>query len=188
MNEVARKPLGRFVPLAVFAALVAFFVVGLMWNQTHDARFVPSPLIDKPAPDFRLPRLNDPTQFVTKADLLGKPYLLNVFASWCFACGDEHTVLMAYRDKFGIPLIGYDYKDAPQDARAWLDRHGNPYHEVIADQSGGTAIDFGVYGAPETYLIDAKGIIRYKHIGPLTPDVIAKELEPKIRALDGAGT
>jgi len=188
VNEVERKPIGRFVPLLVFAALVVFFVIGLLWNQSHDARFVPSPLIDKPAPEFRLPRLENPTQFVTKADLLGKPYLLNVFASWCFACGDEHPVLMAYRDKFGVSLIGYDYKDAPQDARAWLDRHGNPYHEVIADQSGETAINFGVYGAPETYLIDAKGIIRYKHIGPLTPDVIAKELEPKIRALEQEGS
>ena len=188
MNEAARKPAARFVPLAVFAALVAFFVVGLVWNQSHDARFVPSPLIGKPAPAFRLPRLENPGQFVTKADLLGKPYLLNVFASWCFACGDEHPTLMAYRDRFGIPLIGYDYKDAPRDARAWLERHGDPYHEVITDQSGDTAINFGVYGAPETYLIDARGIIRYKHIGPLTPDVIAKELEPKIRALEQDGS
>lgn len=186
MSDDARKPLGRFVPLAVFAALVAFFVIGLVWNQSHDARFVPSPLINKPAPAFRLPRLDDPTHFVTNADLSGKPYLLNVFASWCFACGDEHPVLMAYRDKFGVPLIGYDYKDTNQAARAWLQRHGNPYHDVIADQSGITAINFGVYGAPETYLIDAQGVIRYKHIGPLTPEVIAQELEPQIRALEHA--
>ena len=188
MNAVARKGWSRFVPLAVFAVMVAFFVVGLMWNQTHDVRFVPSPLIDKPAPDFRLPRLDHPDQFVTKADMLGKPYLLNVFASWCFACGDEHPVLMAYRDRFGVPVIGYNYKDPPADARAWLQQHGNPYHEVIADESGDTALDFGVYGAPETYLIDAQGIIRYKHIGPLTAQVIAKELEPKIRALERGGT
>lgn len=187
MSTLARKPVSRFVPLIVFTVLVVFFVIGLVWNQTHDARFVPSPLIDKPAPAFRLPLLEHPTRFVTKADMLGKPYLINVFASWCFACGDEHPVLMAYRDKFGIPLIGYDYKDAPRDAQAWLARHGNPYHEVITDQSGITAIDFGVYGAPETYLIDAQGIIRYKHIGPLTPAVIAKDLEPKIRGLAGAG-
>jgi cytochrome c biogenesis protein CcmG/thiol:disulfide interchange protein DsbE len=188
VNEAARKPASRFVPLGVFAVLVTFFVVGLVWNQTHDARFVPSPLIDKPAPEFRLPRLDHPTQFVTKTELLGKPYLLNVFASWCYACGEEHPTLMAYRDKFGIPLIGYDYKDAPRDARAWLQRHGSPYHDVIVDQSGETAIDFGVYGAPETYLIDASGIIRYKHIGPLTPDVIATELEPQIRKLEGEGS
>jgi cytochrome c biogenesis protein CcmG/thiol:disulfide interchange protein DsbE len=187
VSTAAEKPIGRFVPLIVFVALIAFFVVGLVWNQTHDARFVPSPLIDKPAPEFRLPRLAQPTEFVTKADLLGHPYLLNVFASWCFACGDEHPVLMEYRDKFGVPLIGYDYKDTDPDATAWLTRHGNPYHEVITDRSGDTALNFGVYGAPETYLIDAQGIIRYKHIGPLTPEVIAKDLEPKIRALGQAG-
>ncbi|HEX7369846.1 MAG TPA: DsbE family thiol:disulfide interchange protein [Rhodanobacteraceae bacterium] len=186
---MAERRWTRFVPLIVFAVLVGFFVVGLVWNQTHDARFVPSPLINKPAPAFRLPRLEHPTQFVTKADLLGKPYLLNVFASWCFACGEEHPTLMAYRDKFGIPLIGYDYKDTDQDARAWLQRHGDPYHEVLTDQSGQTALDFGIYGAPETYLIDAHGIIRYKHISPLTPQVIKNELEPRIRALtQGGGT
>ena len=186
MNEVARKPIGRFVPLIVFAALVAFFVIGLVWNQTHDARFVPSPLIDKPAPEFRLPRLEQPTQFVTKADLLGKPYLINVFASWCFACGQEHPVLMEYSQKFGVPLIGYDYKDQAADAKAWLDEHGNPYHEVLADVSGATAIDFGVYGAPETFLVDGQGVIRYKHIGPLTPDMIARELDPAIKAAQEA--
>ena len=149
---------------------------------------MPSPLIDKPAPAFALPLLKQPTQTLSKTDMLGKPYLLNVFASWCFACGEEHPTLMAYRDKFGVPLIGYDYKDAPKDAKAWLTRHGDPYHEVITDQSGVTALDFGIYGAPETYLIDAKGIIRYKHIGPLTPEVIAKELEPRIAELQRGGT
>ena len=188
MNGAARKPATRFVPLVVFLALVAFFVVGLVWNQTHDARFVPSPLIDKPAPAFNLPRLHNPTTFVSKNDLLGQPYLLNVFASWCFACGDEHPTLMAYRDKFGIPLIGYDYKDTDRDATAWLTQHGDPYHEVITDQSGQMALNFGIYGAPETYLIDAAGIIRYKHIGPLTPEVIAKDIEPRIHALKQAGT
>ncbi len=183
MNAVAGKTIGRFVPLIVFAVLVAFFGVGIVWNQHHDPSFVPSPLIDKPAPDFRLPLLDDPSRSLGKADLLGRPYLLNVFASWCFACGDEHPVLMEYSKKFGVPLIGYDYKDPPQDAKAWLAQHGNPYSKVIADRSGDTAIDFGVYGAPETYLIDARGIIRYKHIGPLTPDVIAGQLEPRLRAL-----
>jgi cytochrome c biogenesis protein CcmG/thiol:disulfide interchange protein DsbE len=176
------------VPFIVFAALVAFFIVGLVWNQSHDARFVPSPLINKPAPAFNLPLLKQPSQSVSKADMLGKPYLLNVFASWCFACGEEHPTLMAYRDKFGIPLIGYDYKDRPADALAWLQHHGDPYHQVITDESGETAINFGVYGAPETYLIDAHGVIRYKHIGPLTPKVIATELEPRIHALERGGT
>ncbi|MGN6312350.1 MAG: DsbE family thiol:disulfide interchange protein [Rhodanobacteraceae bacterium] len=176
----------RLIPFVVFALLVALFGVGIVWNQHHDARYVPSPLIGKAAPAFDLPRLQDPAQRVRKADLLGKPYLINVFASWCFACGEEHPVLMEYSKKLGVPLIGYDYKDQAADAKAWLDEHGNPYHEVLADVSGATAIDFGVYGAPETFLVDAQGVIRYKHIGPLTPEVIAQELDPAIKAAQGA--
>ena len=183
----APKPFapGRLLPLLVFLALVALFAVGIVWNTHHDARYVPSPLIGKAAPAFDLPTLADPARRVRKADLLGKPYLVNVFASWCYACGDEHPVLMEYAAKLGVPLIGYDYKDARADATAWLAQHGNPYAQVIADESGATAIDFGVYGAPETFLIDAQGVIRYKHIGPLTPDVIAQELDPAIAKLRG---
>lgn len=176
----------RLIPFAVFALLVVLFGIGIVWNEHHDARYVPSPLIGKAAPAFDLPRLEDPAQRVRKADLLGKPYLINVFASWCFACGDEHPVLMAYSKKFGVPLIGYDYKDQAADAKAWLDEHGNPYAEVLADINGATAIDFGVYGAPETFLVDAQGVIRYKHIGPLTSEVIAQELDPAIKAAQGA--
>jgi len=176
----------RLIPFAVFALLVVLFGVGIVWNEHHDARYVPSPLIGKAAPAFDLPRLEQPSQHVRKADLLGKPYLINVFASWCFACGEEHPVLMEYSRKFGVPLIGYDYKDQAADAKAWLDEHGNPYHEVLADISGATAIDFGVYGAPETFLVDGQGVIRYKHIGPLTPEVIAQELDPAIKALGAA--
>jgi cytochrome c biogenesis protein CcmG/thiol:disulfide interchange protein DsbE len=177
---------GRLIPFVVFALLVVLFAVGIVWNERHDASYVPSPLIGKSAPAFDLPRLDDPSRRVRKADLLGKPYLINVFASWCFACGDEHPVLMEYSNRFGVPLIGYDYKDQAADAKAWLAQHGNPYHQVLADRSGATAIDFGVYGAPETFLVDATGVIRYKHIGPLTPEVIAREVEPAIRAARGA--
>lgn len=173
----------RLVPFLVFMLLVVLSGVGIVWNTHHDAGYVPSPLIGKAAPAFDLPTLDDSAQRVRKADLLGKPYLLNVFASWCFACGDEHPVLMEYAGKFGVPLIGYDYKDTPADAKAWLAQHGNPYRRVIADESGDTAIDFGVYGAPETFLVDARGVIRYKHIGPLTPEVIAQEIDPAIAAL-----
>ncbi len=173
----------RLLPLVVFALLVALLGFGIWWNTRHAPREVPSPLIGKPAPAFDLPRLDDPAKHVSKADMLGKPYLINVFASWCFACGEEHPVLMAWSPRLGVPLVGYNYKDEPLDARAWLERHGNPYHLVIADRSGRTAIDFGVYGAPETYLIDARGIIRYKHIGPLTPDIIRNQIVPRIATL-----
>lgn len=186
MKTPIGKTLGRFLPLIVFALLVGLFGVGIMWNQHHDASYVPSPLIGKAAPAFDLPRLDDPAQRVRKTDLLGKPYLINVFASWCFACGEEHPLLMAWSKRFGVPLIGYDYRDPPADAKAWLTQHGDPYRQVIADESAHTAIDFGVYGAPETFLVDARGVIRYKHIGPLTPEVIAQELEPAIKAAQGS--
>lgn len=176
----------RLIPFAIFALLVALFGFGIVWNQHHDSRYVPSPLIGKAAPTFDLPRLEDPSQHLRKSDLLGKPYLINVFASWCFACGEEHPVLMKYASQLGVPLIGYDYKDQAADAKAWLDEHGNPYTHVLADVSGATAIDFGVYGAPETFLVDGRGVIRYKHIGPLTPEVIAQELDPAIRSAQGA--
>ena len=173
----------RSLPLIGFLLLVGLFGFGIWWNTRHDPREVPSPLIGKPAPEFVLPLLDDPGRTVSKASMLGKPYLVNVFASWCIACGEEHPVLMAEGRMLGVPLVGYDYKDAPEDARAWLARHGNPYDMVIADQPGRTAIDFGVYGAPESFLIDAKGVIRYKHIGPFTPEVIERELKPLIEKL-----
>ncbi|PWK92917.1 DsbE family thiol:disulfide interchange protein [Fulvimonas soli] len=175
--------MSRLVPLFAFLLLVALFGFGIWWNTGHDQREVPSPLIGKPAPAYALPHLDDPSRTLAKADMLGKPYLLNVFASWCVACGDEHPVLMAEGRSLGIPLVGYDYKDDPADAKAWLAQHGNPYDLVIADREGRTAIDFGVYGAPESFLIDARGVIRYKRIGPFTPEVIEKELKPRIAAL-----
>ncbi|KRE92451.1 thiol:disulfide interchange protein [Frateuria sp. Soil773] len=175
--------MSRLAPFFGFMLLVALFGFGIWWNTRHDQREVPSPLIGKPAPEFVLPLLDDPARTVSKASMLGKPYLVNVFASWCIACGEEHPVLMAEGRTLGIPVVGYDYKDAPEDAKAWLARHGNPYDMVIADREGRTAIDFGVYGAPESFLIDAKGVIRYKRIGPFTPEVIASELKPAIAAL-----
>lgn len=178
--------MSRLLPLLGFVLLAVLLGFGIAWNSAHDPTAVPSPLINQPAPAFALPRLDDPTRTVSKAALLGKPYLVNVFASWCFACGQEHPVLMAQARALGVALIGYDYKDEAGDATAWLARHGNPYDTVIADPSGHTAIDFGVYGAPETFLIDATGVIRYKRIGPLTPEVIAHELKPAIAALQKA--
>jgi cytochrome c biogenesis protein CcmG/thiol:disulfide interchange protein DsbE len=130
-----------------------------------------------------LPKLDDPAQTVSRDALLGKPYLINVFASWCVACGEEHPVLMTQGKSIGVPVIGYNYKDDADDAKNWLAKHGDPYDMVIVDREGRTAIDFGVYGAPESFLVDGKGIIRYKRIGPLTPEAIDKELKPAIAAL-----
>ncbi|WP_329740469.1 DsbE family thiol:disulfide interchange protein [Dyella sp. A6] len=175
--------MNRLIPFLAFVLLAGLLGFGIWWNSSHDPTAVPSPLINKPAPAFALPELDDPARVVTKASLLGKPYLLNVFASWCYVCGEEHPILMAEASHFGVPLIGYNYKDAPADAKAWLSRHGDPYTMVLADRSGQTAMNFGVYGAPETYLIDASGVIRYKRIGPLTPEVIRTQLEPAIAAL-----
>lgn len=172
--------MSRLLPLLGFFALLSLLGFGIWWNQHHAMNEVPSPLIGKLAPEFNLPQLDNPTEVVSRDDLLGQPYLLNVFASWCFACQEEHPVLNNYVKKLGIRLIGYNYKDQPQDAQQWLTRFGNPYSLILADQDGRTAIDFGVYGAPETFLIDAQGIIRYKRIGPLTPEVIARDLQPKL--------
>ena len=173
----------RLISFIAFRALVALFGFGIWWNTRHDPNAIPTPLLNKAAPEFSLPKLYEPTQKVGKADLLGQPYLLNVFASWCVECGVEHPVLEAAGPTLGVKLVGYNYKDAPADAKRWLAEHGNPYNLLIADEPGHTAIDFGVYGAPESFLIDAKGVIRYKHIGPLTPDVVAKELKPAIDAM-----
>lgn len=175
--------MSRLLPLFGFLLLVGLFGFGIWWNSSHDPTAIPTPLLNKPAPAFNLPKLYQPSQKVSKTDLLGKPYLLNVFASWCVECGVEHPVLEAQAPTLGVQLVGYNYKDAPADAKRWLGEHGNPYKLLIADQSGRTAIDFGVYGAPESFLIDAKGVIRYKHIGPFTPEVVAKELKPAIAAM-----
>ena len=175
--------MSRLLPLIAFVLLAGLLGFGIWWNSGHDQTAIPSPLIDKPAPDFKLPLLYQPEQTVTRAALLGKPYLLNVFASWCVDCAIEHPVLQANAATLGVDLIGYNYKDAPDDAKAWLAAHGNPYKVLMADVSGQTAIDFGVYAAPESFLVDARGVIRYKHIGPLTPDVVDGELKPAIAAL-----
>lgn len=175
--------MSRLVPLLGFLLLAALLGFGIWWNSDHDPSAIPSPLLNKPAPAFNLPQLYEPNVSVSKQLLLGKPYLLNVFASWCVECGVEHPVLQAEAPTLGVTLVGYNYKDAPDDAKAWLSQHGNPYKLLIADVSGKTALDFGVYGAPESFLIDGKGVIRYKHIGPLTEDVISGELKPAIAAL-----
>jgi cytochrome c biogenesis protein CcmG/thiol:disulfide interchange protein DsbE len=169
--------------LVGFLLLVGLFGFGIWWNTRHDPHEIVSPLIDKPAPAFMLPRLDDPMASFGRADLLGKPYFINVFASWCIECAHEHPQWMGEMKQLGLPLIGFNYKDDPQAAKAWLDEHGNPFDVIVTDRDGRAGIDFGVYAAPETFLIDGKGVIRYKRIGPITPEVIRDEIRPALAAL-----
>lgn len=173
----------RLLPLAGFVLVLALLGFGIYYGQRHDPREVPSPLIGKAAPQFSLPLLDDPAKQFGSTDLAGQPYLLNVFASWCFACRDEHPILMSDGKRLGIKLVGFNYKDEPADAKRWLAQFGNPYDVIVADYPGNIAIDFGVTGAPETFLVDAQGVIRYKYISPITPEIIATELLPRIAQL-----
>jgi cytochrome c biogenesis protein CcmG/thiol:disulfide interchange protein DsbE len=167
------------IPLAIFLVLVAFLAVGLKLDP-HE---VPSPLIDKPAPPFQLSRLDDPARSVRLEDLRGQVWLLNVWASWCVACLQEHPVLVEFSRSGSVPIYGLNYKDKPDAAAAWLGKHGNPYTMSIVDADGRVGIDYGVYGVPETFLIDKQGVIRYKHIGPVTPEVLNDQILPLVRKL-----
>ena len=168
----------RLLPLAVFLALAALLLGGVLRNSGKDTSAIASPLIGKPAPAFSLPVLGEPGRRLGKADFLGKPYLLNVWGSWCVNCRDEHPLLLALQASGRIAIVGYNYKDTPEEAQRWLAALGNPYSVVVADEEGRGALDFGIYGAPETFLVDAQGRIRWKHVGPITEDVLARELEP----------
>jgi cytochrome c biogenesis protein CcmG/thiol:disulfide interchange protein DsbE len=175
--------MSRLLPFLIFVALVGLLGFGIYWNTHHEMTEVPSPLIDKPAPEFTLPLLYEPDKVLSGKELLGKPYLLNVFGSWCATCQYEHPILTAAVKNLGIKLVGMDWKDDPEDAKRWLAQFGNPYATVIADRDGRAGIDFGVYMAPESYLVDAHGVIRYKRIGMFTPETISSELLPRIAAL-----
>ena len=168
------------LPLIVFAVLLGFLAVGLKL----DPREVPSPLIDKPAPAFKLPRLDAPEQALSLDDLKGKVWLLNVWASWCVACRVEHPLLVELAGTNSVPIYGLNYKDKRDDALAWLSKHGNPYVASLSDAEGLVGIDFGVYGVPETFVIDKTGTIRLKHIGPITPDVLRDTILPLVKKLD----
>jgi len=177
----------RLLPFAGFVLLLALLGFGIWWSSSHDLREVPSPLIGKPAPTFALPLLHDPSKTLGSKELAGQPYLLNVFASWCVACRDEHPILMQQGKSLGIKLVGFNYKDEANDAKRWLAQFGDPYDVVVADLPGDVAIDFGVTGAPETFLVDARGIVRYKYISPITPAIIATQLLPRIDSLKQEG-
>lgn len=172
----------RFLlPLGLFLALAVFLGLGLQ----RDPREVPSPLIGKPAPDFALPTLGDPQRSLRKQDLLGQVWMLNVWASWCSACREEHPVLVDFAQRKAVPIYGLNYKDERAAGLGWLQAGGDPYVASLFDQDGRLGIDFGVYGVPETFIIDRAGVVRYKHIGPITPDVIQREIEPLLRKLHG---
>jgi cytochrome c biogenesis protein CcmG/thiol:disulfide interchange protein DsbE len=173
--------MSRFLlPLALFVGLVIFLAIGLR----RDPHEVPSPLINKPAPAFQLPQLHEQAKTFSPQEMRGKVWLLNVWASWCISCREEHPVLLSLARSGEVPLYGLNYKDQRNDAIAWLDELGNPYLLSAADLDGRVGIDYGVYGAPETYLIDRDGVIRFKHIGPLTPEVIQGTLLPLARNLN----
>lgn len=169
----------RFWPLAVFLTLVGFLYVGLH----RDPHEVPSPLIGKPAPAFALTRLDDSSKTITRDQLLGHVYLLNVWASWCVSCRDEHPILVDYVRTHPVEIYGLDYKDTRTEALAWLEQLGNPYKAALFDADGRVGIDYGVYGVPETFVIDKKGIIRYKQTGPINSDVLTNTLAPLIQSL-----
>ncbi|MEW6563180.1 MAG: DsbE family thiol:disulfide interchange protein [Pseudomonadota bacterium] len=167
------------IPLA-FLVLAFFLFRGLNLNP----REVPSPLIGKPAPAFMLPQLRDPSQIFSPQMMKGKVWLLNVWASWCVSCKEEHPVLVALSQQNIVPIYGLDYKDKREDAEQWLSKGGDPYVLSISDRDGRVGIDYGVYGVPETYVIDKQGIIRYKQIGPVTPESLREKILPLVAELE----
>jgi cytochrome c biogenesis protein CcmG/thiol:disulfide interchange protein DsbE len=166
-------------PLVLFAVMAIFLALGLNLNP----RDIPSPLIGKAAPDFSLPVLNQPGRELTKHALIGDVWILNVWASWCGSCRIEHPLFNQLAKKKLVTLVGLNYKDEPEDAKQWLAQLGNPYAISVMDQEGRTGLDYGVYGVPESFVIDKKGIIRYKHTGPVEPDDLQKIIIPLIKQL-----
>ena len=168
------------VPLGLFVVLVMFLAVGL----GLDPRDVPSPLVNKPAPAFKVSQLEQADLQFSPEDLKGKVWLLNVWASWCVACREEHPVLLEFSRSRMIPIVGLDYRDQRKDAMNVIRRSGNPYDLIAFDGDGRVGIDYGVYGVPESYLIDKAGMIRYKHTGPITDEALQKTIIPLIKELN----
>ena len=175
------KSLKYLAPLLVFAVIGAFLAVGLKL----DPREVPSPLVDKPAPAFNAPRLLMMNGSIGTQELAGQVWILNVFASWCVACRAEHGLLIDLAAKRAVTLVGLNYKDDPTDARSWLRELGNPYDAIAVDADGRIGLDWGVYGVPETFVIDGTGTIRYKHIGPIDARSMEEKILPLLKDLKG---
>lgn len=169
------------IPLVIFVALAGFLYVGL----SLDPREVPSPLINKPAPQFDLTQLQQADQRLARDQMLGKVWMLNVWASWCVSCRQEHPVLMQLSRTGEVPIIGLDYKDKREDGINWLNDFGNPYSVIAWDNEGRVGVDYGVYGVPESYIIDKQGVIRHKITGPVTPEIVQNEILPLVRKLNG---
>jgi cytochrome c biogenesis protein CcmG/thiol:disulfide interchange protein DsbE len=167
------------IPFAIFVVLLAFLWIGL----GRDPSVVPSPLVGKPAPAFRLAQLHKPGERLQNADLKGQVWLLNVWASWCVSCRTEHPLLVQLAKTHLVPVYGLDYKDKSEQALAWLVQNGDPYTASIVDADGRVGIDYGVYGVPETFLIDKAGVVRYKQIGPLTAEALNEKILPLVREL-----
>ena len=168
------------LPLVLFIGLVAFLLVGLR----RDPHEVPSPLINKAAPDFKLTQLREPNKTFSTQEMRGKVWVLNFWGTWCVACREEHPLLVEYAKSGVLPIYGVDYKDDRNAAMQMLAEEGNPYTLTASDPEGRTSIDYGVYGAPESYLIDRNGVIRFKQIGPITEEVWQKEFLPRARQLN----
>jgi cytochrome c biogenesis protein CcmG/thiol:disulfide interchange protein DsbE len=185
-QDVSRRRLLYFLPLAGFAGIAAAFA----WGLTRSPQELPSALIGKPVPTFSLPPVQGRTLGLSSADLKGQVSLVNVFASWCVACRAEHPLFMQLAANKVVPINGLNYKDAPQDAADWLDSLGDPYARTGADRDGRVAIDWGVTGVPETFVIDPNGIVAYKHIGPVTQQALDETILPLVTRLrrEAAGT
>ena len=173
------KTLRYLLPLGLFVVLVGFLWTGL----SRDPREVPSPLVNQAAPAFVLARLDDPAKKLGPADMKGQVWLLNVWASWCVSCRVEHPLLVALAKSNVVPVIGLNYKDTTELGRAWLAENGDPYKMSVVDADGRVGIDWGVYGVPETFVIDKSGVIRFKQIGPITPESLQQKILPLVREL-----
>ena len=175
-------PVRFAIPLVGFAALVVLLAIGI--RQSPEKDLIPSPLIGKPAPSFSLPSLTDPTERVSSAQLRGHWYLFNVWGTWCVSCREEHSMLLKIRTAGVIPLIGLDWKDERSDALSFLKQAGDPYARIAVDRDGSEAIMWGVYGAPETFLVNPQGIVVYKYIGPITEQAWQEQILPRLPLSD----
>ena len=172
----------RTLPLIAFILLIVLLVVGLQISDQKTA--LPSPLIGKPAPAFDLPVLGEPGRNMSKESFLGTPYLVNFWASWCVTCRVEHPVITELAKSGALRVIGFNFRDEPADAKAWLRQFGNPYEVTLVDLDGRISIDFGVYAAPESFLVDPEGVIVFKQLGAMTNEVIETEILPRIANME----